>query len=109
MANKSQNDDAKIFALLGVLLPIIGYVIYVLAKRGGPYAEYYAKQGVALGIAGLIIAALGMVLAFIPIIGWVAHWALSLAWVVLWIIGIVYSLSNKKQEIPVVGVYGSKF
>lgn len=108
MAKKRTEDD-KAFAILGVALPIVGYIIMVLAKRGGPYAVFYGKQGVVLGVAGIIVAALGNILAWLPVIGWMLHTALSVGWMVLWIIAIVYSLSDKLQEIPLIGEYGRKF
>jgi len=98
-------DDGKAFALIGVLLTIIGFVIVLLAKKDNKYAMFYAKQGLVLGIAWIIL----WVIAIIPVIGWIISilgWILML---ILWIIGIVYSLSGQEKQIPIVGQFADKF
>jgi len=102
------NSDSKLFALLGVALTIIGYIIVMLARKEDKYAVYYAKQGLILFIACMIAWVIGLVLGWIPILGPVIGWILNIILIALWIIGIVYSLSGEEKEIPVIGQFAKK-
>ena len=107
MAKKhhGSNDDSKAFAFLGVFLGIIGFVIVLLAKKTDKYAMFYAKQGLVLTIAYVII----WVIAIIPILGWLVAIIGSIILLILWIIGWVYALSGEKKYIPIIGKYADKF
>ena len=50
------DSDSKLFAFLGVLLTVIGYIIVMVARKEDKYAMYYAKQGLILFIAWVIVA-----------------------------------------------------
>jgi uncharacterized membrane protein len=66
---------------------------------------FYAKQGLVLFIAYIIIAVAGM----IPLIGWFIIMPLGmLLMLVLWIIGIVYALSGEEKYIPIIGKFADK-
>ena len=100
-------EEGKVFAFLGVFLTIIGFIIVLLAKKDNKYALYYAKQGLVLFIAWVIIAILGSI---IPIIGWFIILPIGyLLMFILWIIGIVYSLSGEEKPIPLIGQFADKF
>ena len=99
------NSDSKLFAFLGVFLTVIGFVIVLLAKKKDKYALFYAKQGLVLFIAGILISVVMWASGWIPVVGWTLDWALRGIWIVLWIIGMVYSLSGKEQDIPLIGSY----
>jgi len=101
VSKSKSDDDKKVFALLGTLLPILGYIIAVLANKKDPYVMHYAKQGLGLGILWIIAMAVTFVLIFIPFIGWALSGLISLGMIVLWLIGIIYSLSGEKKNIPV--------
>lgn len=104
MASK-EVEDGKIFAFLGVFLTLIGFVIVLLAKKDNKYAMYYAKQGLILFIAYVIVAILGM----IPIIGWFVILPIGyLIMLILWIIGIVYAFSGEMKPIPLIGKFADK-
>lgn len=95
-------EEGKVFAFLGVFLTIIGFIIVLLAKKNNKYAMYYAKQGLVLFIAWVIVAILGM----IPLIGWFIILPIGyLIMLILWIIGIIYSLSGKEKPIPLIGKF----
>lgn len=114
MAKKS-DDESKVFALLGVLLTIVGFLIVFLTRRNDKYAMYYAKQGLVLFIAAFILQILlGVVLVslfVVPFISWligIALWICYVILVVLWIVGIVNSLSGKEKPLPLIGVFADK-
>jgi uncharacterized membrane protein len=104
---KSSKDDSTLFAILGIVLTILGYIIVMVSeKKNDKYAVFYAKQGLVIGIAWII----SIILSTIPIIGWfVIGPLLNLFILVLWIIGIVYAASGKMKEIPVLGQFAKKF
>ncbi len=98
-------EEGKVFAFLGVFLGIIGFIIVILTKKENDYAMFYAKQGLVLTIAWVIL----WVVAIIPILGWIIGFLGWILLLVLWIIGWVYALSGKKKHIPIIGQFGDKF
>ena len=101
---KNKKEDSRVFALLAVLLTIIGFIIALLAKREDKYVMFYAKQSLILFISWIISGAVMMV----PIIGWFAGPILYVITLVLWIIAIFNSLSGKEKETPLIGQYARK-
>jgi uncharacterized membrane protein len=111
MAKKS--DESKVFAVLGVLLTIVGFLIIFFARRNDKYAMYYAKQGLVLFIAFFVIQLLGGVvlvsLFVMPLITWAIGLVLWICYVVLiiiYIIGIINALSGTEKPLPIIGKYG---
>lgn len=107
MASK-EVEEGKIFAFLGVFLTVIGFIIVLLAKKDNKYAMYYAKQGLVLFIAWVIVWVVAIVLAFIPILGWFVIILLYICILVLWVIGWINALSGKEKPIPIIGKYAEK-
>ena len=105
----AKNDDSKLFAFLGVFLPLIGFLIVLLAKKKDRYAMFYAKQGFVLFLVWVAAMIVSWILVFIPVLGWLLNFLIWIGLLVLWIIGLVYSLSGKEKEIPVVGQFAKKF
>ena len=101
VSHKKPDDESRVFALIGALLPILGYIIVVLAGKKSDYIMHYAKEGVGLGITWIIVWIVSIALLVIPVIGWIISALLQLIIVVIWLIGIIYSLSGKKQNIPI--------
>lgn len=101
------SDDSKTYAFLGVFLPIVGYIILKLSKKEDKYSLYYAKQGLILGIAWIIVSVLVTILGlFMHFYGlWTISMILNLALLLLWILGIVYSLSGEMKAIPLIGTF----
>ena len=105
MASK-EVEEGKIFAFLGVFLTLIGFLIVLLAKKENKYAMYYAKQGLVLFIAAVIIS----ILSIIPIIGWFVIMPLgNLLLLILWIMGWVRALSGEMKPIPLIGKYAESW
>ena len=109
MAKMSKEvEDGKAFAFLGIFLTVIGFVIVLLAKKENKYAMHYAKQGLVLFIAYVIVAIGGMILAIIPVVGWIILTVLWVGIAVLWIMGLIYSLSGEEKDIPLIGDFAKK-
>lgn len=99
MAKAKKDDDPKLFAFLGVLLTVIGFVIVYAAKKDDHYAMHYAKQGLVLFLGCVAVWMIG----FVPFLGWIAA---SVGWIllaVLWIIGMIFALSGEEKQIPIIG------
>lgn len=103
MAKKHGEDKA--WAFIGIFLGIVGFIIVLLARRDSKYAMFYAKQGLVLTIAFVIVSIAGK----IPILGVIIGKIGSLILFVLWIIGLVYSISGKMKNVPLVGEFAKKF
>ena len=101
VSHKKTDDDSRVFALIGALLPIIGYIIVVLVGKKSDYIMHYAREGVGLGIVWIIAWLVSAVLVVIPIVGWIVSALIQLVMVVIWLIGIIYSLSGDKKNIPI--------
>ena len=101
----SKTDDSKLFAFLGVLLTVVGFIIVYAAKKDDKYAMFYAKQGLILFFGWIICWIVAMILVWIPIIGWIISNILYVILLILWVFGLVYSLSGKQKDIPAIGTY----
>jgi uncharacterized membrane protein len=92
------SDDARenqvwgIIAYLGIL-----FLVPLLGKKDSPFAQYHAKQGLALTVVWFI----GL---FIPLVNMVM-WAV---FVVFMILGILNAVNGKMNPLPVIGSYAEK-
>jgi uncharacterized membrane protein len=102
-------DDSKLFAFLGVLLTVIGFVIAYATKKDDKYVMFYAKQGLVLFLAWVVVWIVSMFLAFIPFLGMMIVWLAELGLVILWVFGMIYSLSGEMKDIPLIGEFARKF
>lgn len=107
MTKTKQNDD-KIWAFLGVLLTIVGFVLVLLLKKDSKYAMYYAKQGLVLFIAGVVVGIASIIFNIVPVVGKIVSSLLWLFVIILWIISLVYSLSGKEKDVPLIGELARK-
>lgn len=89
-----ENKIVTILSYFGILS-----LVPLLVKKESPFAQFHAKQGLALFLVWMLSA---FVLLFIPIIGWMLIPLLHLLFLVVSIIGIVNVAQGKAWEIPVV-------
>lgn len=108
MKNVIIDSDSKLFALLGIVLSIVGFILAMLLKKDNKYVMFYAKQGLVLFIVAVIVNIVGWVFSIIPIFGRIITGILWILLLVLWIIGIIYSLSGEEKDIPIIGVFAKK-
>ncbi len=96
--------ENKGWAFIGTL-PIIGFILVMLAHKKDKYAMFYAKQGLVLGIAMIVISLLLTVLVVtIPLI---PIWNVIV--LVLWILSVVNAFSGKTKPTPLIGKFAAKF
>ena len=104
----AKHDDAKLWAFLGVFLTVIGFLLVFLTRKQDKYAMFYAKQGLVLFIAWVIV---GIVNSFVWVIPFVGSYLyrnknvkinICFAYAILFIIHILPFHSIKiNREIPV--------
>lgn len=88
-ADPKDIEQNKIWAMLGYVG--IGSIVVLVAKKDSPFAQWHAKQGLAIFIAFFI----GM----IPIIGWLLFfWAF-----ICMILGIINAAQGKYWKAPLFG------
>ena len=104
---KSDDSDSKLFAVLG-MIPLVGYLIVYFTRKNDDYAMYYAKQGMILFIACIIVEVALWVVSWIPVIREMVGWVLNAFVLALFIIGIIYALSGKEKEVPILGEFAKK-
>lgn len=111
MAGKAaakKDKDTKLFAFLGVLFTVIGFIVVYATRKDDKYAMYYGKQGLVLFIAWVIVSVVGWIIGWVPVIGWLIMALLWLGMVLLWIFGMISSLSGEMKPIPIIGEFADK-
>jgi uncharacterized membrane protein len=98
------SKENKGWAFIGTL-PIIGFILVILTHKKDKYAMFYAKQGLVLGIAMIVLTfALTLLVITIPL---VPIW--NIVTFVLWILSAVNAFSGKMKPTPLIGKFASKF
>lgn len=105
----AKNNNSVLCAALSYVL--IGIVWYFVdeQQRKDDFVRFHVRQSVALLILSVIVWVVGIILAFIPVIGWIISVLLSLGMLILWIMGIIGALTEKRNELPVVGGFAKNF
>ncbi|MBS3162518.1 DUF4870 domain-containing protein [Candidatus Woesearchaeota archaeon] len=104
MVTKKGKKDSNIWAFLGVFLGWIGFLIILMAKREDKFAMFYAKYGLVLSIAWVVVYLVGM----IPIIGWIIYVVGGIILLVVWVISFVSALSGKEKRFPILSDLADK-
>jgi uncharacterized membrane protein len=102
MSKKYQ--DSTLWAFLGVFLLIIGFFLVLVARKDDKYAMYYAKMGLILFIAWVVVGAF----ALIPIVGWIINSVGGIFLLIVWILVCIASFSGEKKKIPVLTELAAK-
>ena len=91
-------EENKLMAALSYLW--ILFLIPLLAKKSSKFAQFHAKQGLAL----LIVWIIGSFVFWFPLIGWAA----AVAVFVFNVIGLVKAFQGEKWEMPIIGDLAKK-
>lgn len=100
---KRHSTETKLLAALASFLTIIGFIVALLAKRDDKYIMYYAKHGLVLFIAQLIVALVAN-LAFLSILTVPVTILFLIAWAWCWI----SALTGEVRNIPVITSFAEK-
>ncbi|MFA6522390.1 MAG: DUF4870 domain-containing protein [Patescibacteria group bacterium] len=93
-------EEHKVVAAIGYIF-ILCFIPLLLAKES-PYAQFHAKQALALFIIDVGVMIFNTVFGWFPIIGWFLALGLTLAIFVLSIIGFLKAFQGEKWEMPLV-------
>lgn len=77
----AKNDEKIIYAWLATFLTIIGFIIAITSKKEDKYVMFYAKQGLVVFIASIIVS----ILFWIPIISRFLWIFVLVLWLMTWI------------------------
>ena len=95
------NDDRKLYAFISSFFTIVGFIIALILWRKDKYIMHYAKHGLVLFIAQVVIVVLGPFLYFLSSVLWVL-------WVILWIVSWMNSFSGKMKKTFLIGDLADK-
>ena len=110
------SEESKVWAFLGILLNVVGFIIILLTKKEDKYAMYYGKQGLVLFITGIVAwigyVILAMILMFVPILGimlaGLLYIILLIGMLILLIMGIINAFSGEMKPLPIIGHFADK-
>ena len=97
----SVNRVAAIFAYIGLF-----FLIPLLACKNSPFAQFHAKQGLVLCLAGVAVSIVSIPLMLIPIAGilfGVIFGLLEMGLTALAVLGIVNVAMGKAKRLPIFG------
>jgi len=98
--NKIDKNNQKLFAFLASFFTIIGFIIALILWKDDKYVMFYAKQGLVLFIAQIIIMVLYPLLFLV--------WVLWVLWFILWIITWINALSGQMKDTFIIGDIAEK-
>ncbi|MBS3170430.1 DUF4870 domain-containing protein [Candidatus Woesearchaeota archaeon] len=104
MATKKVKNDSNIWAFLGVFLGWIGFLIILLTRKEDKFAMFYAKYGLILSIAWVVVLLVGM----LPIIGWLVYIVGGIILLIVWVISFISALSGKEKRFPILSDLADK-
>ncbi len=99
---REQDKIMLLFAYLGVLA-----LIPLLTVKDSDFVRWHAKNGLALGLAGLLI--IGATLVLLPVLGCLFAPLEAIGFLVLAVMSIGRALRGERWRIPVVTDVSEKF
>jgi uncharacterized membrane protein len=57
----TKDNNKKLYAFLGVLLTVIGFIIVYAVRKNDKYAMFYAKQGLIIFLIGVVISLVNVI------------------------------------------------
>lgn len=94
-------DNKKLFAFLASFFTIVGFIVAFILWRKDKYVMHYAKHGLVLFMAQVVLMVLSPFLFFLSGILWVLF-------IILWIVTWVNSFSGKMKKTFLIGDLADK-
>ena len=98
-----QNKTLAIIGYLGIL-----FLVPLLAAPKSQFAQYHARQGLALFILEIVVIVLWWILVFIPFVGALIDFLLWVGIIVLTIMGILNASKGEMKPLPLIGGLAEK-
>lgn len=89
-----ENKALAAIGYLGIL-----FLVPLLAKKDSTFAQFHAKQGMALFVLEVVV---GFVM-IVPFLGWLIGTLGWLVSIIFFIMGLVNALGGKCVELPIIG------
>ncbi len=113
------NQSSRTWAFLAYLLPLLGPLLVLAARRGDRFAAYHATQSLTLTIMLVAIplgwAVAGWALLWVPLVGgplaamlFALVIAAAIALVVAWLLGMVNALRGLRKPVWLFGGWGER-
>ncbi|MBR9706636.1 hypothetical protein GOV14_06390 [Candidatus Pacearchaeota archaeon] len=98
-----KKDNEKLMAFVAVFFTIIGFIVALIIRRNDKYIMYYAKQGLVLFIAFVLVGIIGS----LPGLAWLSGilWILV---IVLWIIAWINAISGQAKKTFIISEIAEK-
>jgi uncharacterized membrane protein len=94
------SDSARIWAIVGYILPILFFVPLLGEDKNKPGVRFHANQQLVLLLFWVVA---NVVLGFIPIIGWMLMPVAFIFGIVLMIMGIMNAAQGAQKPLPLIG------
>jgi uncharacterized membrane protein len=99
----SDAEENKIWGIIAYLG--IFFLVPLLARRESPFAQYHARQGLALTVLWAVLIAVGQFLSSIAFFGFFYWQAVNLLGIILFAIGANNVMKGKTVPLPVIGKF----
>ncbi len=96
MAENKEDKTIAVLSYLGIL-----FLVPLLVERKNKFAQYHAKQGLALFLAEVAT----MVVGWVPFIGWLIAFVAWIPWVILSVMGIINVINRREKPLPIIGKF----
>ena len=117
MEKTSLGLDENVEGALCYVLGLLSGIIFFVMETENKFVRFHAVQSIiaflAIFVIWIVLAIIGIILAFIPFIGWVLSTVLGLVFLlvvfVVWIVGMLKAYQGEKYKFPVVGDMAEKY
>jgi uncharacterized membrane protein len=110
MTNKKKtNNHDTLLSILSYF--IIGIIWYFLDNKvQNKNTTFHVKQALNLFIISIILSVITGILSWpLFFMAWLIIPIINLAVFILWIVGLIYAISQKKKEIPIIGEFAKNY
>lgn len=95
----------NVLAGLGILIPIVGFIMYFV-KKDDAFLLFYSKQAFISFITLIVASIASAILGIIPVVGGVLGVIINILTFVIWIFDLIAAINafqRKEFKIPVIG------
>jgi uncharacterized membrane protein len=97
----TSNDQNRLFAIIGYIIPILFFVPLLSDAKKDPYAKFHANQQLNLLLYWIALN----IIVMIPILGWLVYMVGVLFGFVLIVMGVMNASSSSQKPLPLIGKF----